>query len=115
MLDNKFCWFLELEISNALASSKDDNLKGFWCDGVLLPTFENDYSKKFVNDSRQITMTAFIGLTGQDQYELILRFGPTALSKYARDLDISECIPKDKTDEWFYIDLKEKTVIIQTD
>lgn len=115
MLDNNFCWFLELEISNALMSSADAKLKGFWCDGVLLPTFENDYSKKFVNDNRQVTMTAFIGPTGQDKYELTLKFGDKSLSRYARDLDIAECLSKNKTDEWFYIDVEKKKVFIQLD
>ena len=50
MLDNEFCSFLEHEISKAFANSNNDRVKHFWCDGVLLPTFENEYSKKFVND-----------------------------------------------------------------
>jgi hypothetical protein len=115
MLDNEFCEFLEYEISKAFASSSNDQVKHFWCDGVLLPTFENEYSKKFVNDNRQIVMTAFIGLSGQDKYELTLKFGNKALSKYARDLEISECVPDPKKDNWFDMDIERRRILIQLD
>ncbi len=82
MLDTKFCEFLEYEISKALANSIDDYLKGFWCDGILLPTFENEYSKKFVNDNRKIVIIAFIGSSGQDKYELTKKFALLQNPKY---------------------------------
>lgn len=93
MIDQDFCDFLEYEICNALAVSDNEQVKGFWCDGVLLPTFENYYSQKFVNDNRKIITTAFVGKTGQDEYELTVRLGGRSLSKYARGLDISDCVP----------------------
>ena len=115
MLDNEFCSFLEHEISKAFANSNNDRVKHFWCDGVLLPTFENEYSKKFVNDNRQIIMTAFMGLSGQDKYELTLKFGNKSLSKYARDLDISECVPNPENSNWFDIDTERQKISIQLD
>ncbi len=115
MLDNKFCEFLEYEISKAFTNSANDKVKHFWCDGVLLPTFENEYSKKFVNDNRQIALTAFTGVSGQDKYELTLKFGNKALSKYARDLDISECVPNSENNNWFDIDVERQKISIQLD
>lgn len=115
MLDNKFCEFLEHEMSKAFAKSNNDRVKGFWCDGILLPTFENEYSKKFVNDNRKIVMTAFIGISGQDKYELTLKFGNKALSKFARDLGITECVPNSENTDWFDIDIKGQTILIQLD
>ena len=115
MLDNKFCGFLEHEISKAFAKSNNDEVKGFWCDGILLPTFENEYSKKFVNDNRKIVMIAFVGLSGQEKYELTLKFGNKALSRYARDLDIIECVPNSENYDWFDIDIERQTILIQLD
>lgn len=115
MLDNKFCEFLEYEISKAFTNSTNDKVKYFWCDGILLPTFGNEYSKKFVNDNRQIVLTAFTGLTGQEKYELTLKFGNKALSKYARNLDISECVPNSENNNWFDIDIERKKFSIQLD
>ena len=115
MIDNKFCEFIEYEISKYFTNSVNDNVKGFWCDGILLPTFENEYSKKFVNDNRKIVMIAFIGLSGQDKYELTLKFGNKALSRYARDLDIIECVPNSENNDWVDIDIERRRIWVQLD
>jgi hypothetical protein len=92
MLDREFCDFLESKLENAFANSTNEQIKYFLCDGVLLPPVDKYYLKKFVNDNRKIEgLKVFTGLTGQDEYELILNFGSKALSRYARDMDISEC------------------------
>lgn len=36
MLDQDFCEYLEYEICKALEHSDNDQIKGFWCDGILL-------------------------------------------------------------------------------
>ena len=115
MLDQDFCTLLEYKIGEAFENSAREPIRRFWCDGVLLPTFEADYSKKTVNDKRQVGMTAYIGFTGQDLYELTLKFGKKALSRYARGLDISECLPSPESDEWWDVDIDRRTMWIQMD
>ena len=115
MLDQNFCEYLEFQITKAFSSLTDERLKSFWCDGVLLPDSENEYSKKSVNDKRQIVLTAFLGQTGQDKYELILRFGRKALSRYARDMRIEECVPNSEDNSWLEIDAVNKKMVIQLD
>ena len=80
-----------------------------------MPTFETEFSKKFVNDNRRIAMTAFAGLDGQDKYKLVLKFGKKSLSKYARDLDIKECLPDIQKTNWLIFDERNKTIEIQLD
>ncbi len=113
MLDTDFCVLLENKISKVFANSSNDKLKHFWCDGVLLPTFNTEYSVKFVNDNRKVTLTAFIGRTGQDKYDLTIHFGNKALSKYARGLDILECMPKSEDVNSFIIDTEKLKMDIQ--
>lgn len=84
---------------------------GFWCDGVLMNQSEARYSQKYINDKRQAQFMAWIGKDGQTPYELYLTFGPKALSRYARGLDISTCMPDLKTG--FHMDPENKVVIIQ--
>ena len=60
-------------------------------------------------------MTAFVGVDGQDKYQLILVLGRKALSRYARGLDISACIPDGQSGNWFEIDIKELKIWIQLD
>ena len=92
MLDQDFCETLEYRICDALENIKDERVKGFWCDGVLLSEPDNYYSQKFINDSRRTKLKAYVGKSGQDVYSLTLKFGNKALSRYAKNLDMTECI-----------------------
>jgi len=113
MVDREFCDFLEYKLGQVFANSKNEQINHFWCDGVLLPTIDKYYSKKFVNDNREIPMMkVFAGLTGQDEYELTLKLGSQALSKYAREMDITGCLDE-KDENWFEIDIERKKIVIQ--
>ena len=113
MLDEEFCEFLEYELTKAFAQSTHEEIKKLWCDGIMLPTFEKEYSRKYVNDNRRVIMTGFIGKSGQDRYELTLQFGNKALSKYSKGLRIIECIPIDETKDWFEIDIERQKIMIK--
>ncbi len=115
MLDQDFCAFLEYEICKAFEHSENDQVKGFWCDGVFLNQPDSYYSQKFVNDNKQITLKAFIGKDGQTEYELTLKFGSKSLSRYARNLDIKECVPNPAKQNWLGIDTKGNKIEIQLD
>lgn len=115
MITHDFCEFLEYEICKAFEHSDNDQVKGFWCDGVVISQSDNFYSQKFVNDNRQITLTAFIDKDGQTEYELILKFGDNALDKYARNLDVNECVPNPIKQNWFEIDTNHHKIEIQLD
>ena len=71
------------------------------------------YSQKFVNDNREILLTAFIGKDGQTEYELKLKFGRKALSRYERNLDIQECVPSSDDENCFIIDTEKFKIQIQ--
>jgi len=113
MIDRDFCEFLEYEICKAFEYSDDDEIKGFWCDGVLKDQPELYYSPKFVNDNRQVILKAHLGKDGQTEYELTLKFGKKALSRYTRNLDLKECVPHPEQQNWFVIDTKRKKIEIQ--
>ncbi|MCF8254139.1 MAG: hypothetical protein K9H61_11865 [Bacteroidia bacterium] len=106
MLDRDFCDFLEFEICKAFENSANEQIKGFWCDGVLLKKDENDYSQKLVINKRQVQLKAFIGKDGQTEYELTLRFGEKALSQFVKKLSIKNCFPNASAPNWFEIDTK---------
>lgn len=115
MLDQSFCEFLEYKITKIFSSSSDESLKGFWCDGILLSQTENEYSKEYVNENRQVLMTAFVGKTGQNKYELILQFGTNSLSRYQNNLRLEECVPNSDDNTWFTIDSANKRMLLQLD
>jgi hypothetical protein len=115
MLNQDFCDFLEYEICKAFEYSNNDAIKGFWCDGVTFSRPDIYYSQNFVNDNKEIKLKAFIGNDGQTEYELTLKFGEKALSRYAKNLDIQECVPKPDKLNWFKIDKEENKIEIQLD
>jgi hypothetical protein len=115
MLDQNFCETLEYKISEALENIDDENVKGFWCDGVFLSEPDNYYSQKFINDNRHVKMKAYVGKDGQSAYGLTLKFGNKAFSKYARNLNIIECIPQGEFEKWFRIDTSKQEIEIQLD
>lgn len=115
MLTQDFCDFLEFELCKALELSDNDQIKGFWCDGVLLDQPENAYSKQAVLDHKQVILKAFIGKDGQTPYELTLKFGDKALNRFALNLDIKACLPSPDKPNWFEIDTKRHTIEIQLD
>lgn len=115
MLDQDFCEFLEYEICKAFKHSDNEQIKGFWCDGVLLNQSDNSYSQKIINDNKQVILKAFIGKDGQTEYDLTLKFGNKALSRFVRNLDIKECVPNPDKTNWFDIDTKRNKIEIQLD
>lgn len=115
MLDQDFCSFLEYEIGKAFKQSENDQIKWYWCDGVLPNQPESCYSQKFVNDNRQITLKAFLGKDGQTEYELTLKFGKKSLSCYVNNLDLKECVSSQNKQNWFVIDTKRNKIEIQLD
>jgi hypothetical protein len=112
MFTQQFLVHLEYEISIAFSNSLNPNLKGFWCDGILLTSNENEYSKKTINDKRQLILKAFIGKDGQDEYKMTLHFGRKSLSKIQRNLDLKSCIPNSDNDEWIIVDKENKKIEI---
>jgi len=113
MFDDDFFNTMERKvIPDALKEINNPETNWFWCDGVV-PVDDIYFSKKFVNDNRYILLKAYFGNEGQTEYEFILYFGPKALSRYARDLTILECIPDTDASEWFFIDVQNKKIEIQ--
>lgn len=113
MLDKYFCEALENRICDALKNIDNEEVKGFWCDGVLLTEPDNYYSKKLINDNRQVKIKAYVGKDGQSDYSLTLKFGNKSLSRYARSLDLVECIPQRDFKTWFKIDTSKKEIEVQ--
>ena len=104
-----FCLFLEYHLSGTFANSEQNNIKWLWCDGVMMP-FENQLSKKYVNDNRKIITKAWIGHDGNNQYEMTIKFGRYSLRRYARGTSLESCVPSEEAMDWINIDVINKTI-----
>ncbi|MEP6900421.1 MAG: hypothetical protein ABJA66_01650 [Actinomycetota bacterium] len=117
MLDEVFLVKLEYAISNALENAPEKHKRSYWCDGILLPDSEDDYSQKKINDTRKIVLRAVIP---KDQYkdeqywfDLILKFGKYSLRRYAKGTNIEDCIPDTDIADWIELDIENKIIEVQ--
>jgi hypothetical protein len=109
----EFCSFLEYRLGDAFALSRNEAVRGFWCDGVGTPYFDYQLTRKRVNDTRKIETKAWIGPSGQEEYALVIHFGKYALRRYAKGGSLNDCVPTpDMGDDWFTIDTTSQTLEI---
>ena len=106
-----FCTYLEKHLCDTFKNSKQEDLKSFWCDGISWdPIPDSHLSKKNVNDTRKIVTTSWIGIDGQDEYEMIIKFGKYSLRRYASGTNLIDCIPDSANMDWIIIDTNNKTI-----
>jgi hypothetical protein len=108
-----FCAQLEYHLTRTFGHADDKLLKGFWCDGVLIPTDDTQLTKKNINGKRKIVTKACLGYDGQDEYEMTINFGQYSLRRYAKGTDLSDCLPNEDTMDWISLDMKSKTIELQ--
>lgn len=101
-----FCVELEYHLTRTFGNSE---LKGFWCDGISMPS-EIQLSKKRINDQRKILTKAWLGFDGQDEYEMIVHFGRCSLRRYAKGTGLTDCLPSEDSLDWIALDQETKTI-----
>jgi hypothetical protein len=104
-----FCVHLEYHLGSTFEKSKQKELKGFWCDGVL----HKKLSKKIINDKRLIETTAWIGKDGQGEYRMKIYLGKKSLGRFAKGTPMIDCIPSDETMDWIDLNINKKTIEIE--
>jgi hypothetical protein len=120
MFDEEFCGRLEYAISGALTKSKDVDWRRCWCDGVLLPENETDYSSGQILRTKEVVTKAWIdeGRTkeaqrGQFLYDMRLSFGDNSLNKIKKGDRLEDCIPNISADSWIVLDQQNRTIEVQ--
>lgn len=104
-----FCLHLEYHLGETFEKSNKAELKGFWCDGVLV----KEISKKQINDKRVIETTAWIGKNGQEVYEMLIYLGKYSLRRCARGTSMIDCLPSSDSMDWINIDIEKHWIEIQ--
>jgi hypothetical protein len=108
--NQQFCIDLEYYLCDVFTSVVQDDVKGFWCDGVLAPFVDNELSKKHVNERKQIITRAFVGRSGQEEYTLVLTLGKLSLRRFANDRSLNDCLPDIHSSESFVINVDKRTI-----
>ena len=82
-----------------------ENVRGFWCDGVSAYPFDaKSLSKGNIQNNKEIITEARMGKSGQDRYRMTIQFGPKALEYYERGLNLEHCIPESDYKYWIKVD-----------
>ena len=78
--NDEFCEYLEHHLCETFRNSRQKEIRSLWCDGIVY----NYNSKRTVNNKRKIETMAWIGLEGQDEFKMIIKFGKYSLRRYAK-------------------------------
>jgi hypothetical protein len=110
--NHDFCSHLEHKLDfNQLDNSK---VKGFWCDGVDHFTSDlKSLAKSHIQNNKMIKTKAWIGLDGQEEYEMTIRFGEKSIANYKNDLSLIDCIPDNSCGDWIKIEPDRKEIEIK--
>ena len=107
--NEEFCEHLEIHLSEIFKISNKKEIRQLWCDGIVC----NHHSKKYINENRKLVTMAYIGQNGQDEFEMVIKFGKYVLRKYAKGREMIDCIPKSNSPNWLTIDKENKYIEIQ--
>lgn len=110
--DEDFCVYLEYYLGVTFQKSEDERIKKLWCDGVAIPS-SNQLEKKFIYDNRKLITKAWIGVDGQSEYEMTIKFGKYSLQRFAQGKSLKDCVPGNQSANWIQIDIERNTIEIQ--
>ena len=105
----KFTEFLEFHLCDTFRNSEKKEIRRLWCDGIVW----NHYSKKSINDKREIETMAWIGQSGQDEFEMKIKFGKYSLRRYAKGTALNDCVPNSDSMDWIEIDIENRRIQLQ--
>lgn len=104
-----FCLDLGYHLTSTFFNSPDNLIKRLWCDGIIGGYF----SKKKVNDEREINTIAWIGEGGNNKFQMKIKLGKYALRRYAKGAAMVDCIPSADSMEWINLDMIHKKIEVQ--
>ena len=108
-----FCQVLEYHLSKAFKNSVDNVLKYFWCDGIDEPVIIKQFTERNITSMKKIVTQAWIGTTGQDRYQMIIKLGRCSRRKALKGLDLKECLPDIAFEDWVEVDMKSCLIVVK--
>jgi len=111
LFNEDFCVKLEFALCDAVEYSDNKPCWGFGCDGVNRPISEDErLSKKSIRNNQCIETTCLAGQVGQELYQIVVFLGKRALHAYAKGNTLIDCVPEDRSSEWWYAEPSNKYI-----
>ena len=98
-----FCDFLEYRICEYFRQIEAEELKGFWCDGIVFET---------MIDNKTALFTAYSGKSGQDKFELLINLGEEFVKRCETSFDVQSCVPNEADTALFTVDTVKKQMYL---
>ena len=112
--NEEFCLQLEYTLEEKFRGMNKEEINGYWCDGLMWDINNTkQLSKKSINDTRMIEGVAWVGNSGQERYDLVIKFGNQALKRVAKGKSLLDCIPDSDPNGWIEIDVVSKKLKIK--
>ncbi|WP_158825711.1 hypothetical protein [Mucilaginibacter lacusdianchii] len=111
--DENFCSYLEYHLTRTFANSSHKAVNRLWCDGIAMPYDSKQLTQQNVHSTQTITTKAWIGLSGQDVYEMTIKLGPTAVERHNQNLSLIDCLPDERSFDWISLDFDTKIIVLE--
>ncbi len=110
--NTEFCTYLSFKLN--FDDLGIDEIKAYWCDGIdSIPRNIIDLSKSNILKNKSIITKAWIGKSGQDEYEMEILLGDESIILYEQNESLIPCIPTSDFKDWINIDTSRKHIQIQ--
>lgn len=110
--DIHFC--SKLEYSLAFSELDNEDVKGYWCDGVdHHPQDLKSLARSNILRDKTISTKAWIGTDGQENYDMHIFFGELSLEKCSNGEGFESCIPEGNCQDWIKIDPSGKWIEVE--
>ncbi len=110
--NQEFCTHLEYKID--FDQLENDQIKGYWCDGVdHIPYDINDLTKQSIQQRKTIKTKAWAGKDGQTIHQMTILFGERSVEHYISGKNLVECIPSEDCKMWVKTDPENKQIEIK--
>lgn len=109
--NQEFCIHLEFILTSAFRNFREEELKGFWCDGVSsIPSNISLLSKNKISQTKEIQTHAWMGVSGQDVYSMTIKLGDISLKKYLAEESMIDSIPNPENTDWINLDVENRMI-----
>ncbi|MCH2231905.1 MAG: hypothetical protein MK105_16335 [Crocinitomicaceae bacterium] len=114
--NDEFCVNLEYHLCDTFSKSDSEEIRRFWCDGVSHAPYYNEQVNKDYLDPKRVLIekvivtTAWLGVSGQDVYEMTIKLGKKAQKNYSEGTSLNNCLPSSDSMNWVKLDCENKKI-----
>ncbi|MES2265449.1 MAG: UPF0158 family protein [Bacteroidota bacterium] len=108
-----FCYELEYHLTKIFQYSQDPQITKFWCDGVLMPSEDQQLQRKNALNFRKIKTEAWVITTENEKFQITIKLGKLSIEKCKAGLQLTDCLPDINSLNSFSVNRENKYIELQ--